>query len=35
MAGLEMKKGGKIICSDFHPFTKINDSLNFLISVIY
>ena len=22
------KKGGKLICSDFHPFTKINDSLN-------
>ena len=24
-----LKKGGRIICSDFHPFTKINDSLNF------
>ena len=22
-----LKKGGKMICSDFHPFTKINDSL--------
>ncbi|MBR4725732.1 MAG: class I SAM-dependent methyltransferase [Lachnospiraceae bacterium] len=22
-----LKPGGKIICSDFHPFTKINDSL--------
>lgn len=22
------KKGGKLICSDFHPFTKINDALN-------
>jgi ubiquinone/menaquinone biosynthesis C-methylase UbiE len=24
-----LRKGGKIICSDFHPFTKINDSLSF------
>ena len=24
-----LKCGGKLICSDFHPFTKINDSLNF------
>ena len=24
-----LKQGGKIICSDFHPFTKINDSLKF------
>ena len=24
-----LKQGGKIICSDFHPFTKINDSLNY------
>ena len=24
-----LKPGGKIICSDFHPFTKINDSLHF------
>ena len=23
-----LKPGGKMICSDFHPFTKINDSLN-------
>ena len=23
-----LKTGGKIICSDFHPFTKISDSLN-------
>ena len=23
-----LKAGGKIICSDFHPFTKISDSLN-------
>ena len=23
-----LKKGGKMICSDFHPFTKITDSLN-------
>jgi hypothetical protein len=22
-----LKPGGKMICSDFHPFTKINDSL--------
>jgi len=22
-----LKTGGKMICSDFHPFTKINDSL--------
>lgn len=26
---LLVKKGGKLICSDFHPFTKILDSLNF------
>ncbi len=24
-----LKDGGKMICSDFHPFTKINDILNF------
>ena len=24
-----LKKGGKLICSDFHPFTKISDILNF------
>ncbi len=24
-----LKKGGKMICSDFHPFTKIKDILNF------
>lgn len=24
-----LKKGGKMICSDFHPFTKINDALDF------
>ena len=24
-----LKEGGKMICSDFHPFTKINDSLDF------
>ena len=24
-----LKPGGRIICSDFHPFTKISDSLNF------
>lgn len=24
-----LKPGGKMICSDFHPFTKINDSLRF------
>ena len=23
-----LRPGGKMICSDFHPFTKINDSLN-------
>ncbi len=23
-----LKKGGKLICSDFHPFTKIADILN-------
>ena len=23
-----LRKGGKIICSDFHPFTKISDALN-------
>ena len=25
-----LRKGGKMICSDFHPFTKIYDSLNIL-----
>lgn len=24
-----LKEGGKLICSDFHPFTKISDILNF------
>lgn len=24
-----LKSGGKMICSDFHPFTKISDALNF------
>lgn len=24
-----LKPGGKMICSDFHPFTKISDALNF------
>lgn len=24
-----LKNGGKMICSDFHPFTKISDVLNF------
>ena len=24
-----LKPGGKMICSDFHPFTKISDTLNF------
>ena len=28
MYGL-LKKGGKLICSDFHPFQKISDILNF------
>ena len=28
MHGL-LKKGGKLICSDFHPFQKISDILNF------
>ena len=27
MMNLLLKPGGKMICSDFHPFTKINDSL--------
>ncbi|MCM1261711.1 MAG: class I SAM-dependent methyltransferase [Butyrivibrio sp.] len=29
-----LKKGGKLICSDFHPFTKISDILNFNQPVI-
>ena len=28
-----LKKGGKLICSDFHPFTKISDTLNLGLSV--
>lgn len=28
-----LKPGGKLICSDFHPFTKISDSLNLELPV--
>ena len=29
-----LKPGGKMICSDFHPFTKINDSLKLEMPVM-